>query len=236
MVFAVERVIHQPSGHVQVLAQRFLVVKLLVVAALQPLVKIRCLGQQKPVFKRFRLDHVVTRLRLGNESPVHPVVSLRRPHRESAQSFGLRIAQPAFQSQPRRLRRICQLVQAKPRQVRPSQSLEFVQRAEKDPRPAVLHLQDVLRLAVLVRNPVAVQYLEQRLLCRVPQHRVRRRPNQPGPSRIQIREPDCFMTQRLALSRSDRSGKALHARRRFVKRLLGRKRAIGYLPEDFVSS
>ena len=59
MLLPVERVIHQPAAHVQILAQHFLLVKPLVVAALQPFVEIRNLIQQKPVLVRLAWITVV---------------------------------------------------------------------------------------------------------------------------------------------------------------------------------
>ena len=232
MVSAIEGVIHQSPAHEQVLPEHFLLIELLVVAAFQALVIIRHLSQQIFVFVRPGLNHFVPGLGVRNEPPVHPVIALWRPHSEAAQARGFRVAQPTFEPQPGALGRVGQLIQPEPGQVSSPQPLEFVHGPEQNPRSAVLQLQGVLSFGVLVRNPVALEDLEHGTLRCIPQHGISRRPDQPGPAAILVGQLDRLLAKRLALPRTDRPGKAFHARQRVVKCQLGRQHAVYYRSVD----
>ena len=168
MLIAVECRVHPAALHIQVGPQHFLLVERLVVAVLQPLVEISDLIQQVPVLERLRQNRPISVHRVRNELPVYPVVTLRRPYRESAQPRRPRIAQPSLQAQPRFLLRVRQLIQPEPRQVRPAQPLELIHRPEQDSRSRIPHDDRILGLVMLVRDLVALQNLDQRRLCRIP--------------------------------------------------------------------
>jgi hypothetical protein len=176
-------------------------------------------SQQMPVLARVAPNCLIPLLvwrRICDTPSRNPSASTPR----SRTTPRFRVPQPAFQPQPRLFLRVSQFVQSEPRQVRAAQPFEIIHRPEQDPRSRILHHQRILGLVVIVRNVACAQYLEQRRLRRVPQHRVSRRTQQSRPSRIQVSQPDRFLAQRLALAASDRPRVSLVSGRTVVKGLL----------------
>src|ERR1035438_506812 len=97
MIAAVEGAIHKSALQAQVLPKRFLLIKGLIVAVLQPFVEVRNFLEQVPVLVRLRDDRAVSRNRIRNEFLINPVIAFRRPHGEAAKYIGLWVAQPSLQ-------------------------------------------------------------------------------------------------------------------------------------------
>ncbi len=226
---AVEGVIDLALAHIQVLPHDLLLEERAVVTSLQPLVVVRHLFQQMPVFVRLGEYQSVALHRPLQKLPVHPVETLRRPDCETAQPFGLRVPQPSFQPQPRILRRVCQLVQPEPGQVCPPQPLVVVHRPEDHLGPRVTQHQGVLRLVVLMWNPALPQNFEQDALRGVSQHWISGCSQQPRSAWVQIAQPERFLAEGLAFPRAHRAREAFESRCGSVKPFLRRQGAVLYV-------
>jgi len=104
---------------------------------------------------------------------------------------------------------------------------------KKDARSSVLHPHHQLGLIQFTGEVVGDQHLQKTGQRGIPQHGIRGRADQALPPRIQVAEPNGFLTKRLTLARADGSGKALEARRRAMKPALGRERGVCYFAFSF---
>src|SRR5207253_9181793 len=136
------------------------------------------------------------------------VKAFGRPGREPTAAIGTAIAEAAFQPRPGVRLGIAQLVDSEPGQVGAAQMLEAVKRSERDIRLVVLENDRVFHLAVLKRDLLDVENLEERPLGGVPQHRKGRRTDQTHQTGVQIGLEEGLIGEGIGLAGPDRPGKA----------------------------